>query len=303
MRALLVDHTAPGGLRIGAAPDPVAGPHQALVEVKATSFNFGDLSHVRDLPDGTVSGWDAAGVVRTAAADGSGPPAGTRVATFGGEPAWAALRAVDTAELAPLPDEVDFGQAAALPVAGLAALNALRRLGPLLDRRVVVTGAAGGVGRYAVQLGALAGAHVIAVAGRPERAKGLRELGAAEVVASLGEITSPVHGALDNVGGPGLAALWELLAADGAVISIGAASGEPTVFPPYSTIGRRRRLEAYVTDVAAGSGPDLAYLVGLVASGRLDPQIGWRGSWEQAAEAAEAFFARQVNGKAVLDVS
>lgn len=302
MRALLVDHSAPAGLRLGDAPDPVPKPDQALVEVKAISFNYGDLSHVKDLAPGTVSGWDAAGVVRAAAADGTGPAAGTRVVTFGGEPAWATLRAVGTAELAVLPDEVDYGQAAALPVAGLTALGALRRLGLLLGRRIVITGAAGGVGRYAVQLGALAGAHVIAVAERPERVKGLRELGAAEVVASLAEIGEPVHGALDNVGGPGLATLFELLAADGAVISIGAASGEPTVFPPYATVGRRRRLESYIGNVAGGNGPDLAYLVGLVATGRLDPQIGWRGGWEQAAAAAAEFFARRVNGKAVLDV-
>jgi len=204
VRALLVDHDAPAHLRIGEVPDPVAGPGQVLVEVKAVSFNFGDLSMARNLPAGAVTGWDAAGVVLAAAADGSGPRAGTRVVTFGGESAWATLRAVNTTELAALPDEVDFGQAAALPVAGLAALNGLRRLGPLLGRRIVVTGAAGGVGRYAVQLGSLAGAHIIAVAGRPERAKGLRELGAAEVVASLGEIDAPVHGALDNVGGPEL---------------------------------------------------------------------------------------------------
>lgn len=302
MRALLVDHEAPGHLRIGEVPDPAPEPHQALVEVRAISFNFGDLSHVRDLPAGTVTGWDAAGVVAVAAADGSGPPVGTRVVTFGGAPAWAALRPVDTAELAALPDEVDFGQAAALPVAGLAALNGLRRLGPLLDRRIAVTGASGGVGRFAVQLGALAGAHVVAVAALPERAKGLRELGAAEVVASVGEITGQLHGALDNVGGPALPALWELLALDGTVVSIGSASGEPSVFPPYSTIGRRRRIEAYIGEVDRGNGVDLAYLAGLVAQGRLDPQLGWRGGWERAAEAAEAFFARRINGKAVLDV-
>ncbi|WP_155373225.1 zinc-binding dehydrogenase [Catellatospora vulcania] len=303
MRALLADRSAPAGLRIGDAPDPVPTAQEALVEVKAIAFNYGDVSHVRDLSDGAVSGWDAAGVVAAAAADGSGPPVGTRVVTFGPGPAWATLRAVPTGELAVLPDEVDFGAAAALPVAGITALSALRRLGPLLDRRVVITGAAGGVGRFAVQLGALAGAHVIAVAGRPERAKGLRELGAAEVVFSLDEITEPVHGALDNVGGPDLAALWELLAVDGAVISIGAASGEPTVFPAYSTIGRRRRLESFIGSVAGGNGPDLAYLVGLIAAGRLDPQIGWRGGWDRAAEAAEALLSRNVNGKAVLDVA
>ncbi|WP_225987003.1 zinc-binding dehydrogenase [Streptomyces spectabilis] len=89
---------------------------------------------------------------------------------------------MDTADLAVVPDAVDLGAAGALPVAGVSALQAVRRLGTIEGRRVLVTGASGGVGRFAVQLAALAGAHVIASTGSPERAAGLRELGAAETV-------------------------------------------------------------------------------------------------------------------------
>lgn len=60
------------------------------------------------------------------------------------------------------------------------------------------------------------------------------------------------------------------------------------------------RIEAFV--VGPGFGPDLAYLVSLVAADRLDPQVGWRGGWERADDAAEALFSRQVVGKTVLDV-
>ena len=91
---------------------------------------------------------------------------GARVVTFGWAAGWAELRAVDTGELAVLPDGVDHDAAAALPVAGVTALRALRRLGPVLGRRVLITGASGGVGRFAVQLAARAGAHVVAAAGR-----------------------------------------------------------------------------------------------------------------------------------------
>ncbi|HET6259246.1 MAG TPA: hypothetical protein VFE39_11400 [Pseudonocardia sp.] len=72
-----------------------------------------------------------------------------------------------------VPDEVDLGAAAAVPVAGVTALRALRRLGFLTGRRVLITGASGGVGGYAVQLAASAGAHVIASVGSAARGEGL----------------------------------------------------------------------------------------------------------------------------------
>jgi NADPH:quinone reductase len=92
-------------------------------------------------------------------------------------------------------------------------LRALRRLGPVLGRRVLITGASGGVGRFAVQLAARAGAHVVAAVGRPERGAGLAELGAAEVVSGgLARVRDPVCGVIDNVGGQLLADAYALLA-------------------------------------------------------------------------------------------
>src|SRR5436189_210444 len=82
---------------------------------------------------------------------------------------------------------------AALPAAGVTALRAVRALGPLLGRRVLVTGASGGLGRFAVQLAARAGADVVALVGRPERGAGLVELGAREVVTGIGEVGPVQH--------------------------------------------------------------------------------------------------------------
>ncbi|HEX2314113.1 MAG TPA: alcohol dehydrogenase, partial [Thermomonospora sp.] len=131
MYALVHDPAAPHGIRLGTAPDPEPGPSQALVRVAAVSFNLGEIAfRSPDAPPGHVPGWDAAGVVVRAAADGTGPAAGTRVVTFGWSGAWAELRAVDTGDLAAVPDGVDLGSAAALPVAGVTALQAVRRLGP-----------------------------------------------------------------------------------------------------------------------------------------------------------------------------
>jgi NADPH:quinone reductase-like Zn-dependent oxidoreductase len=306
MRALIHDPDAPHGLRLGEAPDPEPGPAAALVQVSATSLNFADVAFLRDLHHpGAVPGFDASGTVAAAAADGSGPPAGARVATFGWSGGWAERRAVDTSELAVLPDGFALDAAAALPVAGVTALRALRRLGSIVGRRVLITGASGGVGRFAVQLAARAGAHVVAAVGSPERGEGLAELGAAELVVDLGEVAEPVHGALDNVGGQMLADAYALLLPGGLVLSVGMASLEPTTIDFEQARLRRRgtRIEAFAVGAGGAFGDDLAYLVSLVAAGALDPQIGWRGSWDRAGEAADALLGRRVRGKAVLEVT
>ncbi|OMI41122.1 zinc-binding dehydrogenase, partial [Streptomyces sparsogenes] len=221
---------------------------------------------------------------------------------FGPPGAWAERRAVDLADLAVVPEAVELGAAATLPGAGVSALQAVRRLGPVLGRRVLITGASGGLGRFAVQLAALAGAYVIAAVGSAQRGEGLRELGADEVVVGLDGVRAPVFGVLDNVGGPLLAEAFSLVEPGGSALSVGKASRRPTSidFERERLAGGDRRLEPFV--VRSPFGPDLDCLVGLLATGRLDPQIGWRGSWERAPEAVAALLGRRVRGKAVLDV-
>ena len=284
--------------------EPVAADSEALIDVRATALNFGEvhfIDHMRK--PGEVPGWDAAGVVAQAAADGSGPPVGGRVVGFHGAGGWAERRAVPTESLALLPDSVDFGPAAALPVAGVTALQALRALGPVVGRRVLITGASGGVGRFGVQLAARAGAHVVAAVGSAARGAGLESLGAAEVVVGLADVAEPVFGVLDNVGGPLLAEAFSLVDDGGSVQSIGMASNQPTTIDFESERRRfvRKRLEPFT--VRTPFGPDLAYLVELLAAGELDPQIGLRAPWDDVAEAAEALLDRRVAGKAVLDVA
>jgi NADPH:quinone reductase len=303
MRAVVYDPDAPSGLKLGEVPEPEPGPSEALVRVAATSVNFADVAFLRErqLP-GAVPGFDAAGVVLAAAPDGSGPAAGTPVATFGWSGAWAELRAVDIAEMAVVPDGVDLGVVAAVPVAGVTALRALRRLGSLVGRRVLITGASGGVGRFAAQLAARAGSHVVASVGSAERGEGLAALGAAEVVVGLDGISEPVYGALDTVGGRILAEVYALLEPGGCVQSVGMASLEPTSIDfEQARLRGGGRIEAFT--VGPGFGADLAYLVDLVAAAELDPQVDWRGPWEEVSEAAAALLGREVRGKAVLEVS
>lgn len=183
MRALVYAPDAPANLRFDEVAEPSPTESQALIDVHAIALNFGELHFIDQMRrPGEVPGWDSAGVVVRAAADGSGPQVGARVVGFGGEAGWAERRVVSTDNLAELPEFVEFEDAAALPVAGVTALQALRALGPIVGRRVLVTGASGGVGRFAVQLAARAGAHVVAAVGSAPRGEGLAELGAAEAV-------------------------------------------------------------------------------------------------------------------------
>lgn len=181
MRALITSATPPHA-ELASVPDPAPRDNEALVEVHAISLNRGEVRQLAAKPPGTVTGWDLAGVVRTRAADGGGPAEGARVVGMVPSGAWAQLAAVRTTHLAVLPDEVSFEQAAALPVAGLTALRALEAGGFVLGKRVLVTGASGGVGRFGIQLARLAGAHVTAVARRTD---GLRGLGADAVLSDL----------------------------------------------------------------------------------------------------------------------
>ncbi len=220
--------------------------------------------------------------------------------------AWAELAAVDTTVLAELPDGVSFEQAATIPVAGMTALRALEVIGFVLGKRVLVTGASGGVGRFAVQLAHLAGAHVTGLARRTE---GLKELGADEVISTL-EPEGPVYdGILDAVGGPTLGAAIGRIAPGGTIVSFAATTDEPVSYPTRTLFGRAPGARVYGLMVfpelarhQSGTG-DLRRLAELIAAGKLDPQIDLVADWSEAAGAIEALLDRRVNGKAVLRVS
>lgn len=301
VRALIVDPSTPNAMRLAEVPEPTPEPSTAMIDVHHVSLNYGDLNDARSgrVPPGAVLGSDAAGVVAEAARDGGGPEAGTRVVALA-RGAFAERVAVEAEALAEVPDSVDLAEAAALPVAGLAALRALRAAGPVLGRRVLITGASGGVGRFAVQLAARAGAYVIASVGSPARGEGLDERGADEVVVGLEGLDQPVDAVLDNVGGPQMVEAWNLLAPGGNLQSVGWTSGESAVFPPYSTVGPPKSLSSFLNEGEAGA--DLATLVRLVGDGFLHVELGWRGRWERFPQAVDALRGRRVNGKAVLDV-
>ncbi|MET7802038.1 zinc-binding dehydrogenase [Streptomyces decoyicus] len=301
MRALVVDHGEAGPVRFAHVDEPVPSSDEALVEIRHIGLNFGELNYVHQWPAGAVHGHDAAGVVVRAASDGSGPPEGTRVALGMSSHAWAERVAVRPASLGTVPEGVDLADGAALGIAGVTALRVLRKRS-LLARDVLVTGASGGVGHFAVQLAALAGARVTALVGSPDRAAGLRELGADKVLTDLAETERRFDLVLDTVGGPLVAQAWSFLAEGGTIHVVGYSSGQDTTFPSgvLFGFGEPRSIATY-GDMTPTSG-ELTDLLGLMAAGRLSAPVGLRGGWQDVDDAVQALFARKVHGKIVLDV-
>ncbi len=290
------------GAGIAVVDDPRPGRNEALVAVRAFSLNRGELALLEARTEQWRPGQDVAGVVVEAAADGSGPVAGSRVVALVEQSGWAELAAVPTDRLAVLPDEVGVEQAAALPLAGLTALRTLRLGGgDLLGRRVLVTGASGAVGGTQVQLAIAAGADVTAVAATPHHQDLLRR--GAAVVDDPATAGGRYHLVADWVGGASVAAALDKVAPHGTLV-LGSGSAVKTPINIYDFFGHEgARIVGYLSYAhPEPPGPDLATLARLVAAGRLDPVLGLVTSWTRLHDAITALAQRRLTGKAVLTV-
>jgi NADPH:quinone reductase-like Zn-dependent oxidoreductase len=212
--------------------------------------------------------------------------------------------AVPTSHLATLHHEVSFAQGATLPVAGVTALRLLRIGGGLSGKRVLVTGAAGGVGRFAVELASQSGAEVTGVAASPQRAEGLEDLGAHAVVEDIEQAEGEFDLILEGVGGASLEASIRLVASRGTILIFGNSSNSPARVSFGDFRGHPgARIEAFFVYESVEPptfGHDLQLLADMVAEGTLHPQIGMEMAWTEANPVFQAVANRQVNGKAVL---
>jgi len=302
VRALVTTLDGDEPLVIRDVPDPVTRDDEIVIEVRAGSLNRGELRLIESRPDWRP-GQDIAGVVVRSAADGTGPGTGTRVAAAIDHAGWAELAAVPVNRCCSLPDGVTFEAGATLGVAGLTALRSLRAGGSLLGSRVLVTGAAGGVGRFAIQLAHAGGASVTAVVGDESRGEGLDRLGASEIVLEDGEHTEPFDLVLDAVGGPVLERAVRALGPGAIAVLFGMASGERArigLFDFQHGAGARLQpFRLYRTDVDT-FGDDLGFLARSIGAGRIEAPIGLQVSWSELPRAMEALRARQVRGKVVF---
>jgi NADPH:quinone reductase-like Zn-dependent oxidoreductase len=305
MKALVNTPKGPAPVELRELPEPDPAPHEALIAVKAFSLNRGELTLMRIRPEGWRPGQDISGVVMRSAADGSGPKEGTRVVGLMDWHGWAERAAVSTHRIAALPDQVSFAAAAALPVAGLTALRTLRHGAPLLGRRVLITGAAGGVGNLAVQLAVHSGAHVTAVVGRKERGDAIAALGADATIENIAQAPGKYHLILESAGGASLKAALGLLAPRGTIVIFGNSSGEETSlsFRDFGAANNSRiqSFHSFASGFEEEFAPDLGLLASLVADGALKPQIVEH-DWHDLPRVATDLRDRRVNGKAIFHI-
>ncbi|WP_172381824.1 zinc-binding dehydrogenase [Streptomyces sp. MNP-20] len=281
-------------------PQPVPEPDEALVKVEAFAPNRGEtflLEHPR--PE-LLPGKDIAGLVVQAAVDGSGPGTGTRVVGHPAQGGWAEYAAVPTHSLAVLPDGIDSARAAALPLAGITALRLLRTAGSLAGRRVLLTGASGGVGHYVTEMAIGAGAELTAVTATPPRGERLVELGA-RVVHEVAAARGPFDVVLESTGGPDLPLALSKTRPGGTLVWFGQASRTPVTLDFFQLLrGPERAAIQHFHYAGAPYDSDLAALVRLVEQGRLHPEIGRATDWVHTADTLVDLRERRIRGKAVL---
>ena len=306
IRALaLTEYGGPSAVEISSIATPTAGAGQVLVRVRAAGVNGLDWKlregYVRDayplqLP--TVLGIELAGVVEEVGPDVSGLRKGDRVmGPLGGLGAYADLVAVNAAHLSVIPDSLDFVAAAALPIASVAAGQSLNLAGPIrAGQRILIHGAAGGVGGFAVQYARQACAIVYATA-HSTQLDYVRSLGADHVVAYDKEpfeaTARDIDLIMDYVGGEVLSRSWSVLTDDGVVVS----TTSPAILA--STPAGRRGLW-FVNQ------PDAARLQAIaddVAHGRLQSRVGAVVRFDELPVAIERNRTQPQTGKTVVDFS
>ncbi|OEU85629.1 NADPH quinone oxidoreductase [Streptomyces abyssalis] len=323
MHAVVLHDFGPAeNLRYESVADPVPGPGQVRIAVRAAGVHLVEtmmrsglesdmMPPLPELP--SIFGGEVAGTVDLVGPGVDPAWTGLAVVTSAGAPGgYAELAVADLASVHRIPDGVTYEHAVAMVVTGTTALQLLEMAELTSDDVVLITSAAGGVGRLAVQYARRVGAQVIGAAGGPAKAAAVRELGADlavdynesswshDVAEKLGGRAVTV--VLDGVGGAKAQGAFELIADGGRYLTIGSASQED--FVPDPEMLRKRDISA--VDALAlllerpEEGPEFeARALAAVGDGTLMPSVQ-AFPLSEAAAAHAAIEARATTGKVVL---
>jgi NADPH:quinone reductase len=316
----LTSEDGPQSLQLVDLPEPAAGPGEVLIDVEAAGVSFVDLLMTRgqyqDRPElPFVPGLEVAGLVREAP-DGAAVRAGDRVAAYLPRGGYAEVAAAPVATTFALPDQLDFAGGAAVALNFPTAHFALVHRGRVQPgQRVLVHGAAGGVGIASIQVAKASGATVVAVVHRADTAELARRAGAdAVVVASENwakearqEAPRGFHLVVDPVGGNFFYDSIRLLAPEGTHLVVGFAAGGI----PSLKLNRILLRNVAVAGVGWGAFLGVDATIGAVAAadlrrwvdgGLVRPEVGSRLPLQDAPEALNLLAEHRTNGKVVLDV-
>lgn len=307
-------------LKVAELPDPVPGAGEVKIRVEAGALNPTDYQRaqygVAEWSWPAVLGLDVVGVVEEIGPNVTNVQVGDRVAYVGDirrPGGLAELTIADAHVLALVPPSVDVVAAAALPSAGLTAFQAVvRRLSVREGDTVLVTGGAGGVGGFAVQLAAARGARVLTTE-HPDNTAAVERLGAAHLVDFRDDVNTAVleltrgrgvDAVVDTIGSESATSNLKLLSFGGGLAAI---AGRPNldVVPPF-------RMAPSLHEIALGAAyftPDpkprqdladmLAELLDLVAAGMVDPMVGRVVNLTEVPQALIDLAGRRVRGKIV----
>lgn len=309
-------------MRLEEVPDPVAGPGQLLLRVRAANINFPDALLCRGQyqvrpPLPFIPGVEICGEV-VAAGEGAQAEIGSRVLAQPPLPGggFAELTVADAAGVLPAPEGLDDAEAAALHIGyqtGWFGLHRRARIQP--GETLLVHAAAGGVGSAAVQLGKAAGATVIGVVGGPEKAEVARKLGCDlvidrrtdDIIAAVKEATGGKGADVvyDPVGGDAYAKSVKCVAFEGRIVIVGFASGAvPTpglnhaLVKNYSILGLHWGLYNAKDPAAVRSCHE--ELTELVARGAVSPLVSERVPLDGAGDAVQRVYDGITTGRVTV---
>jgi NADPH:quinone reductase len=318
----LQEYGGPEVLKMVEIERPVPTGREVLVEIKAIGVNYADTArregqYVVKTPLPFIPGAEIAGVVAAVGEKVTTVKPGTRVVTLIESGGYSEFALADERSLIPLPDQLDFQNAAALPLQGLSAYHVLKTMGRLeKGETVLVHAAAGGVGTLAVQLAKLFGAgKIIATASSAEKLELARQMGA-DVLVNYTESNwaeqvleatggKGVDVALEMVGGDVFNKTLKCLATFGRLVVFGAASGEQSKMYPSSLMARNQSVIGFFLPQIMRKPellqPSLVELLTYLGEGKLKLTIGGVFPLEDAAVVHQLLQSRKTTGKLILE--
>ncbi len=324
MRAVhCVRHGMPEDLVLAEVPDPVPSAGQLLIDVHASSLNFPDVLMIQGKyqtqpPLPFAPGSEIAGVIAAIGPGVTGWQIGERV--FGGTGAGGFVEkaAVPAAAMRRMPAAMDFATASGLSTTYGTSYYALKQRAALQPgETLLVTGAGGGVGIAAVELGVAMGARVIAAASSEEKLDLARSAGATEFINySDGKLKDKVKALIggrgvdviyDPVGGALFDDCMRSIAWYGRVLVIGFADGEIPKLPTNLVLLKSCQVigvfyGAWTARDPENTAQNMREIVAMCTDGRLKPRIGARFPMERYAEALRCLMERRALGKVVLEI-